>query len=553
MHVMLIRRAAKALFWLGAVALWCMVGAMLLQFGSRPGFYWRTLSGNPYMEAQHGDAPWPPPPPAQYLDDAEVSARVAAENPGYFEGKGPGAETEAALPDWVLPLHPDDDAERLTALDRFAALSPADQERFLALRGETLLEWHADSDSIAVRGTGPLARLLAWMLDDWAGHRTLERWLGVSRGEFIASLESAARDYATAAFQPAGSPVAMAFACVESGGIGRAFTRAHYKQLLSRDSDGDASRYEIPYYSYRPSFQGEERPPVFQTNTLGLRDDEIALPKPPGVFRIVCIGGSTTEYGANNASTYPNLLQADLSEKHPGRVIDVVNAGIPGMTAADHARKAAFYFSLQPDLLLVYVGVNDAVQVNPAMLDQAPEVFGTSMLGATTWWKRPPPAAADAIVAEEILPNLDALTAAARLRGCDIGFCTPLLPDETRLTPMQRDFLDRDFPMRWRQHGMDFSSYAATIQEYGASIRGFCQQQGALFLPLNECFDSDVDRFLDFCHLRDNQIPQLAHVMLQCLEPYLRRTALREGSAARIPDRAYSLETTSVDNATEGR
>jgi hypothetical protein len=50
----------------------------------------------------------------------------------------------------------------------------------------------------------------------------------------------------------------------------------------------------------------------------GYRMREIALPKPAGLVRVVCIGGSTTVAGRTNDETYPALPERKLQARFPG-------------------------------------------------------------------------------------------------------------------------------------------------------------------------------------------------------------------------------------------
>jgi lysophospholipase L1-like esterase len=83
--------------------------------------------------------------------------------------------------------------------------------------------------------------------------------------------------------------------------------------------------------------------------------------KPDTVHRILCVGDSHT-YGAGveREETYPAQLQALLETREPG-VYSVINMGLPGLSAAQlHSRIGVWLHRYRPDLLVVWVGVNDS-------------------------------------------------------------------------------------------------------------------------------------------------------------------------------------------------
>ncbi len=89
------------------------------------------------------------------------------------------------------------------------------------------------------------------------------------------------------------------------------------------------------------------------TNVLNL-----PMPKPPGRFRIVCEGGSTTFdlLAENNAATWPARLGTLLAARN----VDVANAGFPGWTSLESLISLEIRdVDLAPDLVVVYSGVND--------------------------------------------------------------------------------------------------------------------------------------------------------------------------------------------------
>ncbi len=99
---------------------------------------------------------------------------------------------------------------------------------------------------------------------------------------------------------------------------------------------------------------------TLQTASLFVPDR--AKPWRPGARHMVlCVGDSHT-YGAGvePADTYPGHLQRLLDEQVPG-AYSVVNVGIPGMnTAQVRARLPDLVRRYQPDVILVWAGINNS-------------------------------------------------------------------------------------------------------------------------------------------------------------------------------------------------
>ncbi len=97
-------------------------------------------------------------------------------------------------------------------------------------------------------------------------------------------------------------------------------------------------------------------------NSLGFRGPNIEEQKPEGVYRILCLGGSST-YGhgpTSNATTWPGRLQTRLLEVMPERKIEVINGGCQGFTSYESLANYAFRgLALDPDLVIVYHAIND--------------------------------------------------------------------------------------------------------------------------------------------------------------------------------------------------
>ena len=96
-------------------------------------------------------------------------------------------------------------------------------------------------------------------------------------------------------------------------------------------------------------------------NSHGFRGNEFEKEKPHNTFRIFTVGGSTTNgTGAEDDETWPAHLQQIINEKITSKKIEVINAGIDGaQTPGEHALIKDKISSLDPDLIIMYDGLND--------------------------------------------------------------------------------------------------------------------------------------------------------------------------------------------------
>jgi len=100
----------------------------------------------------------------------------------------------------------------------------------------------------------------------------------------------------------------------------------------------------------------------FKINSLGLRGEEVSVERPPNVFRIACLGASTTfDIGSVGKDLpWPEVLQKQLRSILPERRIEVINLGIPGCTSLDSLINLQFRaLDLDPDLVIFYHAHND--------------------------------------------------------------------------------------------------------------------------------------------------------------------------------------------------
>ena len=99
-------------------------------------------------------------------------------------------------------------------------------------------------------------------------------------------------------------------------------------------------------------------------NSLKFRGREVAMPKPAGTVRVVCIGGSTTFdiLAKSDSTTWPAQLEKRLREKHPA--VEVVNAGVAGYTIDSYLDETLWkkIASLSPDVVVGYFATNEIAE-----------------------------------------------------------------------------------------------------------------------------------------------------------------------------------------------
>jgi hypothetical protein len=95
-------------------------------------------------------------------------------------------------------------------------------------------------------------------------------------------------------------------------------------------------------------------------NSFGLRGPEPALPRPAGVYRILCLGDELTFAAQTpDADAYCARLQQNLPERD-GRRVEVLNAGVPDYCPLlSYLQMKHQLLGLQPDLVIVNFEMGD--------------------------------------------------------------------------------------------------------------------------------------------------------------------------------------------------
>lgn len=96
-------------------------------------------------------------------------------------------------------------------------------------------------------------------------------------------------------------------------------------------------------------------------NSQGYRGPVVPDQKPPGTFRIILLGGSTTHgWGVKDDETIDAFMREELARQFPDRKFDVINLALDGYDSYQLVeRLKADGLRFEPDLAIVNTGIND--------------------------------------------------------------------------------------------------------------------------------------------------------------------------------------------------
>jgi lysophospholipase L1-like esterase len=104
---------------------------------------------------------------------------------------------------------------------------------------------------------------------------------------------------------------------------------------------------------------------IISVNERGFRGPDVAVPKPPGVFRILNVGDSCTwGQSVGDRWPYPRVLERELNESTggAGRVrVEVVNGGFCADSIERSLRRVDDFADVDPDLVTIYQGWNRTI------------------------------------------------------------------------------------------------------------------------------------------------------------------------------------------------
>ncbi len=264
---------------------------------------------------------------------------------------------------------------------------------------------------------------------------------------------------------------------------------------------------------------------VVQMNSRGYRTHEFEVPRPKGMVRVVCIGGSTTVAGRTNEETYPAFLEKKLRARFPGLPLEVLNLGVSSVTSQYWNARLDRVLSYEPDIVVEYQGVNDV-----------------------SWWHLPRYAQAHpwrrrayhSLLVQRLFPfpvhelepflNDTFATMGATARSCqDRGVAyltaTSAFPDPARLSVEQRRHLDDNAAFWTRRLPMpSYATWAAIMTRHNELLAEFSWRSHVPYVGVHEKL-RDPALFIDVCHFTPEGIELLAEAFLPAVAELVEDTA----------------------------
>jgi lysophospholipase L1-like esterase len=264
---------------------------------------------------------------------------------------------------------------------------------------------------------------------------------------------------------------------------------------------------------------------VVEMNSEGYRTREFQVPKPSGLVRVICIGGSTTVAGRTNDETYPALLERKLRALFPGLPLEVLNLGVSSATTDYWYARLPRVFGYQPDVIVQYPGVNDiSWRALPHFANAHPGRwrYYQSLLVQRLF---PFPVEELDPYLEETFTTLGDTDRACRERGVAFLVGSFASPDPEKTRGEFRKHLDYNAEFWFRRFPLhSYATWARVVGRYNDLFVRFVNRYHVPHAPVHERL-SDPSVFIDVCHLTPVGIDRLAEAFLPEVADLVRDTA----------------------------
>jgi hypothetical protein len=285
-----------------------------------------------------------------------------------------------------------------------------------------------------------------------------------------------------------------------------------------------------------PDYKEHSGAVPFQTNSQGWRDDEVALPKPAGVYRVVCIGGSTTVGGPRNDLTYPNMVERKLRERLHSDRIEVVNCGIYAASTQLIRDQLSEYLALEPDLIIHYDFINDFLPINQELISSNIPFPLSNLVrhsDALRYYAnrliRPPAAALRSAYRQTILENFTYTISEARRIGAQVALASFAYPTPEVMAPLESQFFLLSRGAMWSTY-LDTDGYAYAANEFNDELAQFCAENNILYIPVAEKVRGGLDTFMDMCHMQLGAMDAMAQTVADTIAPMVEEHLAKQPS-----------------------
>lgn len=270
----------------------------------------------------------------------------------------------------------------------------------------------------------------------------------------------------------------------------------------------------VPQESYKPGssvvFEVEGVLHEVRINSRGFRAREFSVPKPEGLFRIVCIGASTTFQGLTNDATYPAVLEARLRAEFPDRALEVLDLGVSGTLSDYWIDRFDRLMEIEPDFVVQYNGVNDLIREHAGAW-AAGHPWRARLRRSSLLWNAwvPFPARQWEPFLERTRDRFAALDGLLAERGVDHVVGTVAAPDPGTPSAGKRAYLDR-VAREWSGGALgDYGQYAALVTLHNEGVLQWAEAHGVPCARPDRAV-RQPSLYIDVCHMQPVGIERLA-------------------------------------------
>jgi lysophospholipase L1-like esterase len=253
---------------------------------------------------------------------------------------------------------------------------------------------------------------------------------------------------------------------------------------------------------------------VIQMNSHGYRTHEFDVPKPEGMVRIICLGGSTTVAGRTNEETYPALLEARLRDRFPGLPLEVLNLGVSSVNTEYWLGRRERVFAYEPDVIVQYQAINDISWRHLPRYAQDHPRRGSVYRSLLLQRLFPFPVEELDPYLSDTFENLATTSRAARNRGIAYLAGSFAAPDPDGPRSEFRKHLDYNAEYWMRRFPMhSYATWASIVARYNRLFVDFAERHHVPYVLVHEEL-ADPVLFIDVCHFTPDGIGRLAEAFL---------------------------------------